>query len=286
MKEVYRLKPGMKAVKRVKLNEEFTVNTTNAFGREIRDSEDFEKVLGERIGHPVFGPVFVEGVKAGECVEVFIRKVKANKRAYQCISFSTGVLKGKFGIRNYKIYKVKDGMVEVGGVPLKVKPSVGYISTMPEKEVSCGRACRNGGNLDFNQLTAGSSIVLPTSFSGAMLFVGDLHILQGNGEICGMALECGGEVTLEVRRSPVAVDYPVIRTSDGVMIVGYGGAVIHASKSAVRNAIAYCEQEKRMDGEDSYLYLSAKGDITFGNFTGTVKTCAVYIKDNLYSYSN
>ncbi len=277
MNEVRRLKPGLRRVKKIKLGEEFWISLTNAFGREICGEEDFEHVLNEKIGHPVVGPISVEGVKKGDTLEVFIKGIRLGKKAYQCVSFSTGVLKGEICNRNYKIYKIRDGVVVLDGVEMHVRPSVGYVSMQPSEEISCGRACRHGGNLDFNQLGVGSSVILPVEYDGGRLFVGDLHALQGNGEICGMAMECGGDVLLEVRKSPVRVKYPLIKNPEGTLVVGWGGTVEEASQKAVRNTIDYCVKQKKLDVDDSYLYLSANADLVFGNFTGNVKTCAVFL---------
>lgn len=282
MKQPRKLVPGTEPVMKVELEKPFTITTTNAFGREITSEEDFSRCLKEKIGHPVFGPIAVRGIKAGECVEIFIKKIQLNNRAYQCISKSTGVLKNDFSTRNYKIHKIVDGKISFGKSKIVVRPSIGFLSTMPTEEIGCGRATKYGGNLDFNLLQEGSSLILPTVFDRGLLFAGDLHALQGNGEICGMALECGGEVTLEVSKSKIKTDYPLITKKQGrrkeVIIVGSGYTVEEASQNAVRNAIDYVKKLTGMKKEDAYLYLSGVADLIFGNFTGTVKTCGVHIK--------
>jgi amidase len=290
-KIINKLNPYLKPVLNEKLNQQFTIKTENAFGREIRDKPDFEKLLSEKIGHPVFGPIAVEGVKAGDTVEIEIVDIKLNDKAYQCISKSTGILKDQFTTRNYKIHKITNGQINFGkssGVKMPVRPSVGFIATLPNEEMGCGRACEFGGNIDINHLQKGAKLLLPTAHDKAMLCVGDLHALQGNGEICGMALECGGEVTLRVSKAKEKIDYPVIKSDKGIVVVGHGKTIKEASVNAVENAIDYWQKNqeiakdmtKDMTKEDVYLYLSASSDLIFGNFTGKVKTCGVWVKKN------
>ena len=277
-KPVLQLKPDLKPIKQVKLKQNFTIKTINAFGRKIKNKKDFRKCLTEKIGHPVFGPIAITGIKKNSCIEIKIKKIIPNKTGYQCTSFSTGVLKEKYKKRNFKIYKTKNNKIKINNQEITVKPSIGFISTLPPKDIGCGRASKYGGNLDFNQLKEGNSIILPTAFNNAFLLVGDLHLRQGNGEICGIAIECGGKITLEVKKSKIKTNYPIIKTKNKKMlIVGTGKTIKSATKNATKNAINYCKKNLNLKEEDAYLYLSAKANIILGNSTGTIKTCAIEI---------
>jgi formamidase len=77
-----------------------------------------------------------------------------------------------------------------GAVPDDPEIAASALRTIAPHEV--------GGNVDIRHLTAGSSLYLPVSTPGALLSVGDAHFAQGDGEVCGTAIEMGGTIHLEV----------------------------------------------------------------------------------------
>jgi len=97
-------------------------------------------------------------------------------------------------------------VVEAGGVALPpdangaVPPGEPYASTalrtIPPRET--------GGNLDVPQARAGSTVFLPVDVAGALLSLGDVHFAQGDGEVCGTAIEAHGRVTIRVDVLPAA----------------------------------------------------------------------------------
>src|SRR5207248_10247603 len=81
------------------------------------------------------------------------------------------------------------------------------LRTIPPRET--------GGNLDIRQLVAGSRLRLPVSVPGALFSIGDLHFAQGDGEVCGTAIEIAGAVTVRfaLHKSPaVRMRFPCYDT--------------------------------------------------------------------------
>jgi amidase len=276
---VRRLDPNLKPKIKVKQNQTFTLNLINGFGAEVNNHEEFETLLTKKIGHPLDGPVYIDNIKKGDCIEVEIVDIIPNNKGYQCNSRSTGILKGKFKERNYKIFKVENNKIKYSQNEFEIKPSLGYISTLTEFEFSAGRACKNGGNLDFNQLKKGAKIILPTSFDGGMLLAGDMHLLQGNGEVSGIALECSGQLKLKVKKSDQKVNSPLILTKNETLVVGTGYTIEDTTTNALENALGFFSEKLNLTKEVTYLWLSANTNLIFGNFSGKVKTSAIqYIK--------
>jgi len=136
-----------------------------------------------------------------------------------------------------------------------------------------------GGNIDINDLTAGSTLYLPVQVPGAMFFSGDPHMAQGDGEVALTAMEGSlrpsFRLTLVKKDDPgapkVAFDYPFAETSefwipmglsdpDGPDGGGNATSLDIARKTAVRNALAFLTEELGMDGPVAYAYLSAATD--------------------------
>ncbi|MBV8221669.1 MAG: acetamidase/formamidase family protein, partial [Solirubrobacterales bacterium] len=98
----------------------------------------------------------------------------------------------------------EQALADRGGPVLGPQPR----SAVPAHEPYASQALRtippreNGGNLDVAQVREGSRLLLPVHVPGAMLSVGDLHFAQGDGEVCGTAIEVAGTVTLEASLRP------------------------------------------------------------------------------------
>ena len=84
---------------------------------------------------------------------------------------------------------------------LPIRPMIGTIATAPaEGKQTAQYAYENGGNMDVQEVTAGTTIYLPVNVPGALLHVGDCHAIMGDGEIPhGGAIECQAEVMMRVR---------------------------------------------------------------------------------------
>jgi formamidase len=77
-----------------------------------------------------------------------------------------------------------------GAVPARRPAATAGLRTVPPRE--------NGGNLDVKQVAIGSRLLLPVQVPGAFLSLGDVHFAQGDGEVCGTAIEIAATVTLRV----------------------------------------------------------------------------------------
>jgi amidase len=103
---------------------------------------------------------------------------------------------------------------------------LGCIATAPgpaQAPPGTGDSGSYGGNMDFNEITDGATIYLPVSNPGALLYLGDAHAAQGDGELNGNALETSMDVEFSVdvipnKRPPA----PRIETSTSIMAMGLG----------------------------------------------------------------
>src|SRR6202000_1917095 len=90
-----------------------------------------------------------------------------------------------------------------------------------------------GGNMDFNENSEGATIYLPVSNPGALLYVGDGHALQGDGELNGNALETSMEVEFTVDVIPnKRIFFPRLETASSIIAMGYSGSLDDAFKDA------------------------------------------------------
>jgi acetamidase/formamidase len=145
------------------------------------------------VGHALTGPVAVEGAHAGQTLVVEVLEVRPAKWGWTGFRRGGGLLPDEFPNGYLRIWDLEDGCTARGleGVRIPVAPFCGVMgvalaesgvhSTIPPRRV--------GGNMDVRQLTAGTTLLLPIEVDEALFSVGDAHATQGDGEVCGTAIE-------------------------------------------------------------------------------------------------
>ena len=189
-----------------------TVHTTSvdAGGR---DEHSVARVLG---GNPLTGPFYVEGSMPGDVLVVTIKRLRLNRDW----AVSDKALVERALTPDYRA-KIKPDWaetrwrldVEKGTARLEkpsdnlrdfvlpVHPMLGCIGVAPGfggAPLTTGDSGYLGGNMDFNQITEGITVYLPVSQPGALLYLGDAHALQGDGELNGDALETSMDIDFTV----------------------------------------------------------------------------------------
>ncbi len=154
---------------------------------------------GKYMANPSTGPLYVEGAEPGDALEVEILSIKTRGWG----AMGTGF--GQHGFVNYKgdyqmhTFEFGDGFVKLGGKRIPIEPMIGVIGVAPKGEgIVTVTPDSHGGNMDCNRIVEGAKILFPVEAEGALLAMGDLHALMGDGEVFDYGLETAGEVTVRV----------------------------------------------------------------------------------------
>lgn len=154
--------------------------------REVLGSLDFARI------NPVTGPVFVKGAKPGDVLEVEIRSLRTSRWGWTGIIPGFGLLADEYPEPWLRIWEV-DGSTATGirGARVPVRPFPGTIGVALAERGSHSIVPprQNGGNMDIRHLVQGVRLLLPVWVDGALFSVGDTHAAQGDGEVCGTAIE-------------------------------------------------------------------------------------------------
>jgi acetamidase/formamidase len=107
--------------------------------------------------------------------------------------------------------------------------------------VSTLRPWKNGGNMDINELTAGSTIFIPVFLEGGLIWTGDSHCAQGNGEVNLTAIECSFEdIELQpIVRKDLKLSWPRIETPTHYILVGFDEDLGKAFTNALNETIDF-----------------------------------------------
>ena len=233
---------------------------------------DFAKV------NPVTGPVFVDGAEPGDALKVTIHEFKPSGFGWTANIPGFGLLADQFTEPALHLWSYDRSTQSPaafsprGKVPLK--PFAGTIGLAPAEPGvhSVVPPRRVGGNLDIRDLSAGTVLYLPVEVAGALFSVGDTHAAQGDGEVCGTAIESPMSVvlTFDVEKR-ASLKTPRFTTSGPVtthldvkgyeVTTGIGPDLMEAARSAVANMIDLLSRRHGMAAVDAYMLSSVCGDL-------------------------
>jgi acetamidase/formamidase len=215
--------------------------------------------------NPITGPIYIEGAQSGDALKIEIINIWLPGIGWTSARLGFGELEGwlqrsfpltKFSkIREGKIfYALNDGRT----IEVPVKPFIGTIGVSPAFEaISTITPGRHGGNMDVPDVCVGNTLYLPVAVEGALLGLGDVHAVQGDGEICGTAVEVSSKVTLkvELERNKKLV-WPRIESKDEIMTVCSARPLEDAVRLAFLELIKWLETDYDFERYDACAFLS------------------------------
>jgi len=232
---------------------------------------------GDRV-NPVTGPVYVNGAKPGDALRITIDGFEPSGFGWTAIIPEFGLLADQFteprlALWTYDTTASRSALFgDHARVPLK--PFAGTIGVAPgEPGLHSVIPPRNvGGNMDIRDLAAGAELFLPVEVDGALLSIGDTHAAQGDGEVCGTAIESAMAVTATVDvikgAAPPAPRFstpgPVTRHLDGAgyeVTTGVGPDLMAAARDAVSGMVDLIAARHAVAPEDAYMLCSVCGDL-------------------------
>jgi amidase len=123
--------------------------------------------------------------------------------------------------------------------------------------------------MDQPVVRAGVSILLPVFIAGGLLFIGDVHAAQGDGELSGVGLEVPAEVIVEVELVPgAAPEWPWLIEDESVTVLVSGESFDVSSYIAIDQGMKLLEQKLNLEPADALALLSLCGNIRVGGFYG------------------
>lgn len=149
-------------------------------------------------------------------------------------------------------------------VVVPVRPHFGVMGVAPSAagKVSSIPPDVYGGNVDNWRLGPGATMYYPVFVDGANLFVGDPHLGQGDGEVCGTAIECSLDATLSIAVvDRFEIDAPVLETETHWYTHGFSTDLDEAMRASVRRAITLMGQLYGVSRKEAYTILSVGGDV-------------------------
>jgi len=255
--------------------------THDAFeGKILHETDKPSEILNFPFLNPQNGPIFVNGAEKGDCLAVHIHSIRP--RGLQpvgttCVipefgglvgTGATALLNSPLPERVKKLEVTVEGGVKWSDkITLPYQPFIGTIGTSPQIEaISSLVPDYYGGNMDLPDVAPGSVIYLPVNAPGALLFLGDCHATQGDGELCGVALEHPTHTVVQVDLiKGWTLAWPRLETAEFFMTIGSGRPMEDAARIAYRELVRWMAADFGFDELDAYMLLTQCGRVRLGN---------------------
>jgi acetamidase/formamidase len=289
----YTIGPYSEPVLTISPGDRVIVETRDAFEGALQSEQDrpSEKLTLPFV-NPQNGPIMVTGAEKGDALAVYIESMVprgSNPRGTCCLIPEFGALTGTAytALLNdplpEKVRKINLDEQHVywsERVTLPYRPHIGTLSCSPEIDsINSLTPDSHGGNMDLPDMGPGSITYLPVRSPGARLFIGDAHACQGDGEICGVAVEYASTTTIMVDLiKGWSIDWPRLETEEMLMAIGSARPLEDATRIAYRELIRWLVNAYGFDQWDAYMMLSQCGRVRLGNVVDPKYTVGAAIR--------
>jgi amidase len=230
------------------------------------DAKGIQRSLG---GNPQTGPFFIEGALPGDTLVVKLKRIRLNRDtavsngSIDENAITPDYLANRKPIANFDSDWVLDrekGVARLArptealkNYTVPLRPILGCVGVAPPGHMvfRTGYPGSFGGNMDYNRLREGTTLYLPVYEPGALLFVGDGHAAQGDGELTGDALETSMDIELAVDVIPEkSITMPRVEDDEYLMAMGIAGSLTEAFQIATTQMARWLEDAYKLNASE------------------------------------
>ena len=272
--------PYADPVLQVKPGDIVVAETKDAFEGAITSVNDRpSELLHLPFLNPQCGPIAVEGAEKGDVLAVHIHSIKP--RGPQPIGTSalipefgglvgtgnTALLNDPLPERVIKMEVTEQGIRFNSKIMLPYEPFIGTLGVSPEIEaITSLQPDYYGGNMDLPDVAPGAIVYFPVHHKDAYLFLGDCHGTQGDGELCGVAVEIASTTTVQVDLiKGWSIAWPRLENERIIMTIGSTRPMEDAARIAYRELIRWMVEDYGWDKLEAYFFLTQAGRVRLGN---------------------
>src|SRR4029077_17608023 len=245
-----------------------------------KDEKSVTRVLG---GNPETGPFYVETAAPGDTLVLHLTRLRLNRDWAESDDFLVGravdsdlAVKMKDGGKSVRWHLDTENGVATPEKPAEhlaryavpLRPMLGCVGVAPnvaQAAPGTGDSGRYGGNMDFNEIVEGATAYLPVSVPGALLYVGDGHAVQGDGELNGNALETSMDVEFSVDVVPAKrIGGPRVESATHIMVVGLAGSLDEAFRKATANMAQWLVEDYKLTSSEVAQVLGTSAEYKVG----------------------
>ena len=251
--------------------------TIDAFGNDEHDQAVWQR------GNPMTGPFYVEGAQPGDALAVKLDKITPNRATGYTNEIVAANVVDPGYVRELPRSKMVKWAVDMKAktatltekdysLTVPVTPMIGCFGVAPERgqAISTATSGPYGGNMDYNGWVAGVTAYFPVSAEGALFHLGDVHAVQGDGEIVGTGIEISATVQFTVqvlkkknKHAPVA--WPRGENRDFIWTVGNARPLDQCVQHATTEMLRWLQADYNMSARQASTLLGQCVKYDLGN---------------------
>ncbi len=238
-------------------------------------------------GNPQTGPFYIAGAVPGDTIAVHLTRLRLNRDYADSLDgIVPRALNAAQAVRSADLGKPvrwaldltrgtaspQDAGGALSAFTVPLRPMLGGLAVAPADgwpPMSAGDTGRNGGNMDFNEVVEGNVVYLPVFQPGALLYLGDAHALQGDGETSQYGLETSMEVEFRVELvRGKAITMPRIESPRQIFVLGQAGSLDEALRAATDGMLQWLRQDYGLDASEAAQVLGSSVQYRVANLAG------------------
>ena len=276
--------PSFQPLAHIHSGEEIVVEThccsRESVTRSISTSADrFYTDLGYIRGMSLSGPIAVQEAQVGDILRVDILDVQVAERGWTMALQDHGVIGNRIQTGESRIVPIRDEKFNfIDRVHLPIRPMLGCIGTSPSEPPFGAGPGPFGGNMDCKLIGEGTTVFLPVLVPGGNVAVGDMHAVQGDGEVGSAGVEIAGEVTMRFRvLRGLDLPLPLLETPDLIAAIHTEKDLKQAAVGAIERMSRFLSVQANLSLADAWMLLSLTADIRICQVVNPVMTCRMEV---------
>ena len=249
--------------------------TLDCFGCQLTSEEQSVGGLDWSNINPATGPLYVEGAKAGDVLKVEILNIDLDNQGVMLHCEGERVTGRAVMGEAVKILPIENGCAKFNDkLSFPLKPMIGVIGTAPAGEgIPTGTPGEHGGNMDCKRIGAGTTLYLPVNVDGALLAMGDMHAVMGDGEVGVCGVEIAGAITVRVSvLKDCALPTPFLLNDEFAMTICSAKTADEAGDNATHAMHSFLIGELGMDAHEAGMLMSVAANLCVCQIVDPKKT--------------
>jgi acetamidase/formamidase len=249
-------------------------------------------VWPEPYGHPLTGPVYVEGAEPGDTLAVTLLEIELGdwgwtdahpEYAYLGDELDRAHLKTYSFTGDKKFARFSEGI----SVPLRPFPGVMGVAPDTDQMLSTVPPRASGGNMDDPNIVEGTTVYFPIFVEGALFSIGDTHAAQGHGEVSGTAIEAPMRIVFKVAvvKGGRSIAEPQYETADFYAVTAVAPTLDEAARNATRFMVAYLMDVHGLGRHEAHMLSSIAADLKIAQVVNGTVLVSMHIPKTLFARS-
>jgi len=241
--------------------------------------------------NPATGPLYVEGALPGDVLKVEILSIELSDHGVMVHGEDERVTGRAVKGEMTKILPIENDRAKFNEkLSFPLCPMIGVIGTAPAGEgIATGTPDAHGGNMDCTRIGAGTTLYLPVNVEGALLAMGDMHAVMGDGEVGVCGVEIAGSITVRVSViKECALPTPFLLTDELAITICSAKTADEAADAATLAMHSFLKGELGMDGHEAGMLLSIAGNLRVCQVVDPKKTMRMELPRSItraYAYT-